>query len=117
MSVKPSSKLIDTIIDAIDDVKGENITLLDLTEIENAICEYFIICSANSNTQVNAIASNVEKKVRNQISERPISVEGTDNAQWVLIDYGNVIVHVFQQQYREYYDIEGMWSDAAMVTY
>lgn len=117
MSVETSSKLIDTIVDGIDDVKGENITLLDLSEIDNSICDYFIICSANSNTQVNAIASNVEKKVRNQISERPISVEGTENAHWILLDYGNIIVHVFQHQYREYYDIEGMWGDAKMITY
>lgn len=117
MSGKPNSKVIDTIVDGIDDIKGENITLLDFTQIDNSVCEYFIICSAKSNTQVNAIASNVEKKLRNELKERPISVEGTDNAQWILMDYGNIIVHVFQQQYRDYYDIESMWGDAKVFTY
>ncbi|MXV38179.1 ribosome silencing factor [Flavobacteriaceae bacterium Ap0902] len=117
MSKKESNKLIDTIVDAIDDVKGEDITLLDLTEIDNSVAQYFIICSAKTNTQVNAISSNIEKKVRNQIQERPIHVEGKENAQWVLIDYGNVVVHIFQPIYREYYDIESMWGDAKLVTY
>lgn len=107
-----SKLLIDTIIDAIGDVKGEEITLLDLREIENAFCEYFIICNGNSNTQVNAIAGAIQKKVRNETKERPWHVEGSENAQWILMDYTNIIVHVFQKQYREYYDIEGLWGDA-----
>ena len=107
-----SKLLIDTIIDAITDVKGEEITLLDLREIENSFCEYFIICNGNSNTQVNAIAGTVERKVRNQLKERPWHVEGADNAQWILMDYSNIIVHVFQREFREYYDIEGLWGDA-----
>lgn len=107
-----SKLLIDTIIDAIGDVKGEDITLLDLREIENAFCEYFIICTGNSNTQVSAIAGTVERKVRNETKERPWHVEGNENAQWILMDYTNIIVHVFQREYREYYDIEGLWGDA-----
>ena len=70
------------------------------------------VCSANSNTQVAAIAGNVEKKVRNDLQERPWHVEGTENALWVLVDYVSVVVHIFQKQTREYYDIEELWGDA-----
>jgi len=117
MSKKTDSKtLIDTIVDAISDLKGEEIKILDLREIENAFCEYFIICSGNSNTHVASIAGAIERKVRKDTKERPWHVEGTENAQWILIDYTNIIVHVFQKQYREYYDVEGLWGDAKELT-
>lgn len=113
MNKKVDSKtLIDTIVDSILDVKGEDLVLLDLREIENAFCEYFVICTGNSNTQVSAIASTVERKVRKETKERPWHIEGTENAQWILMDYTNIIVHVFQKQYRDYYDIESLWGDA-----
>ena len=104
--------LIEKIVEAIQDTKGEDIKLLDLTKIENSAADYFIICSANSNTQVNAIAGNIEKKVRNELKNRPWHVEGTENAMWILVDYISVVVHVFQKHIREYYDIEDLWSDA-----
>ncbi len=117
MNKKVDSKtLIDTIVDAISDLKGEEIKILDLREIENAFCEYFILCSGNSNTHVASIAGAIERKVRTETKERPWHVEGTENAQWILIDYTNIIVHVFQKQYREYYDIEGLWGDAKELT-
>lgn len=104
--------LIDKIVDAIQDTKGEDIKIFDLSQIDNSVAETFIICSGNSNTQVSAIAGNIEKKVRNEIKERPWHVEGTENAMWVLMDYVSVVVHVFQRQTREYYDIEELWGDA-----
>lgn len=117
MNKKVDSKLIiDTVIDSISDLKGEDISILDLREIENAFCEYFIICNGNSNTHVAAIASAIERKVRNEIKERPWHVEGVENAQWILLDYTNIIVHVFQKEYREYYDIEGLWGDAKEIS-
>ena len=113
MTRKTDTKaIIDTIVDAISDVKGEEVKILDLREIENAFCEYFIICTGNSNTQVSALAGAIERKVRNELKERPWHVEGTDNAHWVLIDYTNIIVHIFQREHREYYDIESLWADA-----
>lgn len=113
MSKKVDSKtLIDSIIDSILDLKAEDVVLLDLREIENAFCEYFIICSGNSNTHVSSIAGAVEKRVRKETKEKPWHVEGTENAQWILMDYTNIIVHVFQKEYREYYDIESLWGDA-----
>lgn len=108
--------LVHQIIDAIQDTKGEDIMIFDLSGIENAVAEIFIICTGNSNTQVAAIAGNVEKKVRNELKERPWHVEGTENAMWVLMDYVSVVVHVFQRHIREYYQIEELWGDAKVTT-
>ncbi|AFR35248.1 ribosome silencing factor [Riemerella anatipestifer] len=105
-------ELIDTIIRAIQDTKGEDIQVLNLTKIENAVADYFVICSGNSNTQVSAIAGNIEKTVRNELKERPWHTEGAENALWVLVDYVSVVVHVFQKHIREYYEIEELWGDA-----
>lgn len=109
---KEKQALIDKIIEAIQDTKGEDVMMFDLSKIENSVAETFIICSANSNTQVSAIAGNIEKKVRNELKERPWHVEGTDNALWVLVDYVSVVVHVFQRHIREFYEIEELWGDA-----
>ncbi|MEN2433941.1 ribosome silencing factor [Weeksellaceae bacterium A-14] len=108
--------LIDKIVEAIQDTKGEDIRIFDLSGIENSVAETFIICSGNSNTQVSAIAGNIEKKVRNELKERPWHVEGTENAMWVLVDYVSVVVHIFQRQIREYYDIDDLWGDAKITT-
>ncbi|SDD93792.1 ribosome silencing factor [Riemerella columbipharyngis] len=104
--------LIDKIVEAIQDTKGEDIQILNLSKIENSVADYFIVCSGNSNTQVAAIAGNVEKKVRNELKERPWHVEGIENALWVLVDYVSVVVHIFQRHIREYYEIEELWGDA-----
>ena len=107
--------LVDQIVSSIQDVKGEDIMIFDLTGIENSVAETFIICSGNSNTQVSAISGSIEKQVRNELQERPWHVEGTENSMWVLVDYVSVVVHIFQKQTREYYDIEELWGDA-MIT-
>ena len=104
--------LIDKIVEAMQDTKGEDILIFDLSKIENSVAQTFIICSGNSNTQVSAIAGNIEKKVRNDLQDRPWHVEGNENALWVLLDYVSVVVHVFQRESREYYDIEELWGDA-----
>lgn len=104
--------LIDKIVDAIQDTKGEDILIFDLTTIENSVAETFIICSANSNTQVNAISGNIQKKVRNDLQDRPWHVEGNENALWVLLDYVSVVVHIFQTETRSFYEIEELWGDA-----
>ncbi len=104
--------LIDKIVEAIQDTKGEDVMIFDLSNIENSVAETFVICSANSNTQVSAIAGNIEKKVRNDLKERPWHVEGAENAMWVLVDYVSVVVHIFQKQVRDYYEIEELWGDA-----
>ena len=107
-----ADQLISVIISGIEDVKGKEINILDLRDIENTVCDYFIICEGTSNTQVNAIVNSVQKKVSKELKDYPWHTEGMDNAEWVLMDYVNVVVHVFQKQIRQYYDIESLWGDA-----
>lgn len=107
-----ADQLISVIISGIEDVKGKEISILDLRDIENTVCDYFIICEGTSNTQVNAIVNSIQKKVSKELKDHPWHVEGADNAEWVLLDYVNIAVHVFQKHIREYYDIESLWGDA-----
>ncbi|GGW22947.1 ribosome silencing factor [Arenibacter certesii] len=107
-----ADELIALIISGIEEVKGHDIKLLDLRDIENTVCDYFIICNGTSNTHVNAIVGSIQKTVSKAIKDKPWHVEGSDYAEWVLMDYVNVVVHVFQKQAREHYDIEGLWGDA-----
>ena len=107
-----ASLLIDEIINGIENVKGEEIQVMDLSNIENTPCKFFIICSGNSNTQVMAIVNSILKKVSKKIQEKPLNTEGLEVAEWVLIDYINVVVHVFQRKTREFYNIEELWGDA-----
>lgn len=107
-----ADQLISCILSGIEDVKGKQINILDLRAIENTVCDYFIICEGTSNTQVNAIVNSVQKKVSKELKDHPWHVEGADNAEWVLMDYVNVVVHVFQKHIRDYYDIESLWGDA-----
>ena len=109
-----TDELIALIIDGIEDVKGVEINLLDLREIENTVCDYFVICNGTSNTHVNAIVSSIQKKVSKSIKSKPWKAEGTENSEWVLLDYVDVVVHVFQRPIRERYDIEGLWGDAKL---
>ncbi len=113
---KNTDALITNIIKGMEEVKGIDITILDLREIENTACDYFIICNGNTNTQVNAIVGSIQKIVSKAIQEKPWHIEGSDNAEWVLMDYINVVVHVFQKHIREYYDIEGLWGDAKITS-
>lgn len=113
---KSVGQLIAKIIEGIEEVKGQHIDLLDLRDIENTVCDYFIICNGTSNTQVAAIVNSVQKTVSKSIQEKPWHIEGMENQEWVLMDYINVVVHVFQKQIREYYDIESLWGDAKITT-
>lgn len=112
---KPRStedSLISNIVYGIENVKGLDVSILDLRDIENTVCRYFVVCTGSSNTHVNAIVSAIKKKVSKELKEKPFHIEGNENAEWVLIDYINVVVHVFQKQIREYYNIEELWGDA-----
>jgi ribosome-associated protein len=109
-------ELITSILFGIEEVKGNHINILDLREIENTVCDYFIICDGTSNTHVNAIVNSIQKTVSKGLKDKPWHVEGSDNSEWVLMDYVNVVVHVFQTQTREYYDIEGLWGDAKVTS-
>ena len=103
--------LIEKIVDGISDVKGQNIEMIDLRKIENRICDFYIICSGSSNTHVSAILESVKKKVSKSLKEKPSHTEGEENAEWILLDYINVVVHIFQKQVREFYKIEELWGD------
>ena len=107
-----NSKIIKTIIAAIQEKKGGNIISLDLRKISEAVADFFIICEAGSQPQVRAIAENVEDKVREKCDERPYHHEGFQKLQWVLIDYVNVVVHIMLPENRRFYKLEDMWSDA-----
>ena len=107
--------LLESIIDAIDDVKGNDIVTIDMTELEERVCDYFVVVTGNSNTQVNAIEDNVEHKVRQNLKISPVAVEGRINGEWVAMDYGYVMVHIFQREAREFYDIEHLWEDAKII--
>lgn len=100
------------VVEGILEKKGQNIKVLDLRNIENAVCDYFIICEGNSNTQVEAIADSVEDTVKKNLSQRPYRSEGWENALWILIDYVNVVVHVFEKETRYFYNLESLWADA-----
>jgi ribosome-associated protein len=108
--------LLTSIIKGIEEVKGNDIEILDLRAIDTAVCDYFVICNGTSNTQVNAIVNSVQKTVSKELKDKPWHVEGTDNAEWVLMDYVSIVVHVFQKEIREYYNIEGLWGDAKITT-
>ena len=108
--------LLTNIIKGIEEVKGNDIDILDLRAIDTAVCDYFVICSGTSNTQVNAIVNSVQKMVSKELKDKPWHVEGTDNAEWVLMDYVSIVVHVFQKEIREYYNIEGLWGDAKITS-
>ena len=105
-------ELITVIIKGIEEIKGIDIQLFDLREIENTVTNYFIICTGNSNTQVKAISQSVQKMVSKELKDKPWHIEGEGNAEWILMDYVNVLVHIFQKHIREYYDIETLWGDA-----
>ncbi|MEO6612631.1 MAG: ribosome silencing factor [Chitinophagaceae bacterium] len=107
-----SSKIIKTIIAAIQEKKGENIISLNLRKINEAVADFFIICEASNQPQLKAIADNVEHRVREKCDEAPYHHEGFKELHWVLIDYVNVVVHVMLTETRKFYQLEDMWSDA-----
>ena len=106
--------LLNSIVEGIFEKKGLNVLKIDLRKLENRITDYFVICHATSTTQVSAICDSVEDVARDQAGERPAHVEGLDNCFWVLLDYGSVIVHIFQEEYRGFYSLESLWGDAVI---
>ncbi|MCD8071955.1 MAG: ribosome silencing factor [Alistipes sp.] len=105
------TELTGKITEAIEDKKGKNITVLDLSGIDGAITSAFGICNADSTTQVAAIAEGIEKKVKEELGEKPWRVEGLTNSVWVAMDYIDVVVHIFQSELRDFYKLEQLWAD------
>lgn len=104
------SKLFTTILEAIREKKGESIVSLDLRKIDEAVADFFILCEAQSHIQIKAIADNIEKQVALDCEEKPYHVENGE--QWTLVDYVNVVVHIFNHEHRKFYDLESLWADA-----
>ncbi len=111
-----ANSLLNSVIEGMKNKKAKNITLLNLSKLENRIADFFVICDADSTTHVDAIANSVEETVIKQCAEKPYHSEGYQNSQWILIDYINVVAHVFLKEIREYYNIEGLWGDAEVKT-
>jgi ribosome-associated protein len=109
-----NSKVIKTIIHAIQQKKGENIISLDLRKIPEAVADFFIICEANNQPQIRAVSEYVEEELKKKCDEIPYRHEGIKNLHWVLIDYINVVVHVMMPETRKFYKLEEMWSDASV---
>jgi ribosome-associated protein len=104
--------LSEVVVKGLQDLKGENIVNIDLNGIENAICSNFIVCTGTSSTHVSSLANSVEKEVRTTLQEKPWKKEGFGNSEWVILDYVDTVVHVFQEEKRNFYNIDGLWADA-----
>ena len=106
-----NEQLCNAIVEGIENKKGRNIVVVNLEKLPDAPCDRFIIAEGGSSTQVCAIADEVEDFVRNELKVKPFAMDGLDNAEWVAIDYGQIIVHIFQREARLFYDIEHLWED------
>lgn len=111
-TAKQTSGLLDAIVEGMQERKAKNIMIMNLQGIENRVTDYFVICDADSNTHVNSIADSVEETVEKLAKERAYHSEGSQNGEWVLIDYINIVAHIFLRETREHYNIEGLWGDA-----
>lgn len=110
-------KLIETIVTAIQDKKGQNIVSLDLSGFDGAICSHFVVCNADSTAQVSAIADGIEQEVLEKLGEKVWRIEGQQNSFWIAMDYLDVMVHIFQSELRDFYKLEELWADAPMKKY
>ena len=113
MSVQ--DQLVQFVVKGMQEKKAEDIVIIDLRDIPNSVADYFIVCSGNSDPQVDAIAQSVDSEVHKGLKENPTHVEGRTNREWILIDYIDVVAHVFKKSNREFYDLEGLWGDAKMI--
>lgn len=106
-----TTSLLDAIVEGMQEKKAKNITIINLSKLDNRVADYFVICDADSNTHVNAIADTMEESVIKKTNEKPYHSEGHQNAEWILVDYVNIVAHVFLRDTREFYNIEGLWAD------
>ncbi|PCJ80184.1 MAG: ribosome silencing factor [Bacteroidetes bacterium] len=111
-TVTPSDILLDAVVKGLDDVKGHDITIIDLSTVNSSIASHFVVAHGNSHTQVEALAASVEKVVYEVLDEKPLSVQGLRNGEWAILDYFDIIVHVFHQDARTRYGLEELWGDA-----
>ncbi len=109
---KKSEYLVSGIIDSINKNKGKEVVSIDLRKIEQSICDFFIICHGTSSTHITSIAQNIKKEITKELKEKPWHIEGEDNKEWILLDYFNVVVHIFNKDKRDFYNLENLWADA-----
>jgi len=112
----PALILVNTIVNGMQEKKAKHITILDLRKLQNRVSDFFVICDADSNTHVDSIAGSIDEEVRKKLNERPFHSEGWENGQWILMDYVNVVAHVFLGETREFYNMEGLWADGEITT-
>jgi len=106
--------LVDTIVTGLQEKKGKNIVTVDLTQFSGAICQYMVICEGNTPTQVSALSDSVWDFARKEANEKPLSIEGEQMAQWIGMDYGTVLVHIFIPELRSFYNLDNLWADAKL---
>lgn len=107
------STLLTAIVEAMHDKKAYEIISIDFSGLKNTVCDYFVICHGTNKPQVQAISESVYGKLRKEYSVHPSAIEGARNAEWILMDYGSIVVHIFQESTRRFYNLEGLWADAA----
>jgi ribosome-associated protein len=109
-----AEQLVDAVVHGMEEVKAHNIVVMDLRKVPNALSDFFVVCHGTSNTQVQAIADSVEKETHRLLQDEPAHTEGARNATWILMDYVNVIVHIFSKDARDFYALEDLWADASV---
>ena len=107
-----TKELVNTIVEGLQEKKGKNIVTVDLTQLSGAVCQYMVICEGNTPTQVSALSDSVWDFARKKEGEKPLSIDGNQSAQWIGMDYGTVLVHIFLPEQREFYNLETLWSDS-----
>lgn len=108
----PLTEFVSTIIEALEELKAVDITIMDLRDIHEASADFFVVCNGTSSTHIAGLSDRVQKNVWENLAERPLHIEGKQGRHWLLIDYFNVVVHIFDKEKREFYDVENLWSDA-----
>ena len=107
-----TKELVNTIVEGLQEKKGKNIVTVDLTQLSGAVCQYMVICEGNTPTQVSALSDSVWDFAPKKAGEKPLSIDGNQSAQWIGMDYGTVLVHIFLPEQREFYNLETLWSDS-----
>lgn len=110
-TAQQTTSLLDAIVDGMQDKKAKNITVMDLKGLESSVCDYLVICDADSTTHVDAIANSLEDTVKKQTGESAYHSEGFQNSEWIIVDYINIVAHIFLKEKRDFYNLEGLWAD------
>jgi ribosome-associated protein len=114
---KVEEPIVTQVIEGIRNVKGHDISVLDLRKIPQSITNYFVLCTGDSPVQVNAISESIQKEIEMQSGETPAHVDGKQNRQWIILDYTDIVVHIFLKEWRDFYNLEELWGDASLMQY